>query len=206
VNAFDLVRAGTDDPIAAACGKCGLVHSPKIYFAPPDRAMAAARQAADDCCTPRKCEDCGKETEGRGWLVCGRCRTERVQLQEQARFDAATVVPWDDAAGAMLWDEENDRWISDGDAPEDDEPPTRYAYATTPLALHINADNIIADALENGEHHDDAGDEIVPAERAELQSFLDGWCERTGVVSHFPDYSRVVVFEAAPTPATESHD
>lgn len=201
MDGFDLVRAGTCEPVAAACGKCGKVHLPMIYVATPDRAMAAARQAADECCVPRKCEDCGGDTE-RSWLVCGDCREKRERAKSRERFEAATVVPWDNEAGAVLYDEEHDRWIIDVEDAEDADPPTRYAYATNPRPLTINGEDLIERELE--EHYDDAADQISAPERAELQEFLDGWCQRTGIVSYFPDYSRVVVFSLAPT--TEAPD
>lgn len=175
-----LVVEGSDRPVALACGKCGTVHP------------LGQEERATQCCEPYHCKICGVETP-RFWRICDDCRRAEMRERERVRFEAATVVPWDEAAGVMLYDEEHDRWITDPEDAEDD-PPTRYAYATTPRALSIDADGILDDALESGEHHEDAGLEISDAERDELRAFLAGWCARTGVVSHFPDYSRVVVF------------
>lgn len=185
-----LVIQGRDKPVALACAKCGCVYS------------LGQEEMAAQCCEPQHCSTCGVETE-RYWAKCNRCRGEEERARKRARFAAATVVEWDDAAGAMLYDEEHDRWISGIEDAEDEDPPTRYAYATTPHALNIDADDIIDNALESGEHHEDAEMDISEAERAELRAFLAGWCERTGVVSHFPDHSRVVLFDAAPLGATQ---
>lgn len=184
-----LVVQGSDRLVALACGKCGTVHP-----------LGQEGRAAQ-CCEPYRCGTCGVETR-RYWTICDGCRSAKEREKEAARFAAATVVPWDEAAGAMLYDEENDRWISEVEDAEDDDPPTRYAYATTPRLLHIDADGIIENALESGEHREDADLEVSDAMREELRTFLADWCRRTGVVSHFPDYSRVVVFTPAlPAPA-----
>jgi hypothetical protein len=183
-----LVVQGRERPAALACDKCGRVYA------------LGQEEYAAQCCEPYHCSTCGAETE-RCWTKCSRCRGEEEREKERARFEAATVVPWDEAAGAMLYDEEHDRWIRDIEDAEDDDPPTRYAYATRPRPLSIDADDTIDNALENGEHYEDAGMDVSGAEREELQTFLNGWCQRTGIVSYFPDHSRVVLFPA-PTGAT----
>jgi hypothetical protein len=183
VGYLTLVIQGEDRPVALACAKCGRVYS------------LGQEGMAAQCCEPYHCSTCGVETE-RYWTKCNRCRGEEERAKERARFEAATVVPWDEAAGAMLYDEEHDRWISGIEDAEDEDPPTRYAYATKPRPLSIDADDIIDNALENGEHYEDAGMDISEAERAELRTFLTDWCRRTGIVSHFPDHSRVVLFAA----------
>lgn len=191
MNGFDLVRAGTSEPIAAACGKCGLVHSPNIYVAAPEAAMAAARKAADECCAPRKCRDCEGETAYPEQRLCTDCRRKRNDAREERRFAAATVIEWNEDAGEYLFDPRNDRYYADEDEIEEDDPPP-YAYATRGEALCIDAEDVLEVALDD--HYEDARESISREEVAELQSFLDGWCQRTGVVMWIPDFSRVVVF------------
>lgn len=185
-----LVIRGEDRPVALACKTCGTVHP------------LGQEERAAQCCQPYHCEHCGVETR-RYYTICDDCRRKLEREKEEARFRAATVVPWDEAAGAMLFDEEHDRWIGEEWEVLEGDPPTRYAYATAPRALSLDANGIIEDALESGEHHEGAGDDISDAERADLQAFLDDWCRRTGVVSHFPDHSRVVLFDAPQGAHTE---
>lgn len=65
--------------------------------------------------------------------------------------------------------------------------------ACAPKTLSMDARGIIKEALE--EHHEDAGEGITHAMRAELQTFLDAWCERTGVVSYEVTTTEVVLWE-----------
>lgn len=85
-----LVRDGDPDrkPLLYACGKCGSVHSPRIYLAPDDIAHETARKAAEDCynCkTHNECRYCGAECH-KGWLACGACRYEKA-------LESAVEVP-----------------------------------------------------------------------------------------------------------------
>jgi predicted nucleic acid-binding Zn-ribbon protein len=189
-----LVVQGREKPVALACGKCGTVYG------------LGDESGAARCCEPYQCSECGTETR-RYHTICDSCRGARRREREREQFEAATVIPFDARAGEMLYDEEHDRWITDFEDAEDSDPPTRYAYATTPRRLSMDAGQTIEDAIEGGEHHEGAYDEVSDAETAELQAFLDGWCERTGIVSHLPDYSRVVLFDpklARATPTTEA--
>ena len=180
---LDLVIHGREEKVVAhACGDCGTVYGLNV------------RDLADQCCRPYHCHSCGSETE-RYWTKCCDCRRRERREQEEERFRAAERIAWDEGAGAMLYDEEHDRWIIDEEDATEGDPPTRYAYATTPRRLRIDAETIVENACEDGEHHEGAYDQIHRDDFGRLQSLLDEWCEGTGVVSHFPDHARVVVFE-----------
>ena len=90
-----------------------------------------------------------------------------------------------------MYDPQGDRWLAD---PEDvDDYGVEYAFATKPFPLRLDAEGIVEGALE--EHHE--GAEVAPALIAELQAYLDAWCERADVTSYEVDYGRVVEFRHA---------
>lgn len=72
-------------------------------------------------------------------------------------------------------------------------PLPQTVIACAPRKLHMNANWIIESELE--EHHEDAGGSISQAEREELQTFLDGWCERTNVESWDQTTTVVLLWE-----------
>ena len=89
-----IVLARVDDlekkPLLYACGKCGQIHSPRIYACNDTLAHEAARRAAEDCYTCRThntCQHCGAQCE-KGWLACDKCR-------RSSRFEKAKEVPLD---------------------------------------------------------------------------------------------------------------
>lgn len=93
-NAIVLIREDDPDrkPLLYACGRCGSLHSPRIYLAKDEAAHDAARMAAEDCyeCkTHNECKHCGAECP-KGWLACESCRF-------QTKLDAAVEI--DDDGG-----------------------------------------------------------------------------------------------------------
>ena len=170
-----LVEAGTDKPVALACGKCGLVYSLNT----PTR--------AEECCVPPTCGKCGAEVR-RPWTTCTDCRRTARNEKDATYRKNATVVEWD---GGIVYDPQGDRWLSDPEEVDDYE--VEYAFATKPYRLRLDAESIVEGALE--EHHEDA--EVTPGLVEELQAYLDAWCERADVTSYEVDYGRVVEFRHA---------
>jgi hypothetical protein len=168
-----LLREGDLEPVAKACGKCGRVYALGDGF-------------VERCCAPVICE-CGAEAR-KGWTVCDACRHRKSDEKEAARRAAATVVEWD---GNYLYDAQGDRWFVDESEMLDaaEESGFEYAYASYPKPLTLNAEAIVDSALED--HYEEA--EVDPPLVQELQDFLDDWCKRTGIVTYYPDYSRVVL-------------
>lgn len=182
---INLVRQGTDKPVALACGLCGTV------YALSDSARAG------QCCMPYHCDTCGAETK-RYRTRCTDCIRAKNRDREAQRREAATVVAPDEVVGAMLYDADDDRWFQDFDDAcdlDDDAPP--YVYATTPKPLRLDAESIMDSALED--HHEGAADYLDPRDVELLQAILDAWCERTDIVSYEPDFSRVVVIHRHPS-------
>lgn len=87
-----LVRFDDPDkkPLLYACGKCGQIHSPRIYACNDALAHETARRAAEDCYTCRThntCQHCGDQCE-KGWLACDKCKRSK-------RFENSKEVPLD---------------------------------------------------------------------------------------------------------------
>ncbi len=72
-----LIKLGDPEakPVLYACGKCGAIHSPRIYACRDDLAQATARQAAIDCyaCKEHNVCACGAECP-KHWTACDTCR------------------------------------------------------------------------------------------------------------------------------------
>ena len=190
MNPHLLVKRGEDTPVAQFCTGCGTVYA--LGEGPNGDA------AAEQCCRPYKCGDCGEET-GRMRLVCDGCQRKKLEAQEAARFAAAERVPFAEAT-PLLYDPAGMRYVSPDEA-DDDPPACGYAYLCTSYRLYLNAQEIVDNALESQEHHDDA--RVPVALILDLQAFLDGWLERTDVETWTPDDSRVVLFNA-PEPAVST--
>lgn len=74
------------------------------------------------------------------------------------------------------WDEFFDDWHENHNE-EDDKP--EYVWTTERVDMHIDADDIIANATEN--LYEDAMDDISEEKCKELQNMLDKWCDTCGV-------------------------
>jgi hypothetical protein len=65
--------------------------------------------------------------------------------------------------------------------------------ACMPKRLRQDAGHILDNALDD--HHEDAGEEIMQAEREELQTLLDAWCAKTTLVSWEESTTLVLLWE-----------
>lgn len=152
-----------------------------------DERLAVTAAKAEQCCNYR-CVTCGEKCD-QFWDYCRTHRDERWRKQErekeQAAFEAA--VERTDYNGPFVF---NDRYYADmedfldylvGDGREEADWP-EYLWVPNENKLSIDAGRVIESALDD--HHEDAADRITSDEVKELQAFLDGWCERTGVVSY----------------------
>ncbi len=164
-------------PAAKYCTRCNRLA--KITL---DDAEAIA------CCY-RECK-CGAPAK-RFSLQCPTCRESewkaKVRAQDAAELERTKTLP---RIGP-----DYDGWVTRGSVywSSWDEVPWEdydFVYPTTKFALRIQADDIIESAVE--QHHEDAEDHIGTDERQVLQTFLDTWCENTGVVSYEQDDSRVM--------------
>jgi len=126
-------------------------------------------------------------------VICDACRERRAAEREQALFDKAIKVSADSYDGPV-WDGVD--YFSDIADMLDVyacggcKPPS-YVWACTKSRLSLDASEIIDDALEAQEHHEDARDQLV--DLGELQMALDEWCGRQTLESWFADYKVAVV-------------
>lgn len=173
-----------------ACGKCGKAYSPKIYACRDDKAHAAARRAAEECCKPRFC-DCGAELDSR-WTACRPCREIKILAK-------ATIIEAADYSGPVIAEcagEWGDGYSSDLAAMieachEVGDPVPAYCHPCTYHPLQIDPASILENATE--EMHEGAADQIVDAD--ELTDFINAWNEKQTCVTYYEDRSRVIIID-----------
>ncbi|MBD3785665.1 MAG: hypothetical protein IE922_01665 [Sphingomonadales bacterium] len=189
MNIKELTFKGSDQTVLYSCGTCGHLFSPRIYACSDADAHAAARRAADECCTPKYCA-CGKPIEA-PWTACGSCR-------ERLRLEKATVIT--DYNGPVESDKTRGEWgegySSDVAAliescAEYDDPVPAYCWPCTSVPLRLDLDRILERACE--EQHEDALDQIEGAD--ELQEAIDRFNAAQTCVTYYPDHSRVIVID-----------
>lgn len=167
-----------------------------VYACPACRHAAPFERMAEECCAPKTCE-CGAECP-RPYILCNACRDAKRAAQERERFKKARKVSWRDHSGPVCVD--GDRYYGDVDelvdAHECDgaELP-EYAWACTVRRLSLCADDVLDWALESGEHHEGARDQVDDVEG--LQKLLDEWCDRQSVESWFESHEVAVLLEGA---------
>lgn len=142
-----LVRFDDPDkkPLLYACGKCGQIHSPRIYACNDALAHETARRAAEDCYTCRThntCQHCGDQCE-KGWLACDKCKRSK-------RFENSKEVPLDGVEECFGFDG-GDFYRSPQDAAEDGED---WVYLCTFRHYSIDLERLEQDILDD--HHEDA--------------------------------------------------
>ncbi|MFH0777869.1 MAG: hypothetical protein V2A71_04475 [Candidatus Eisenbacteria bacterium] len=185
MNTKELVKRGSDEVVALYCGKCGLVY------------RTTEMQLADRCCVEEPCK-CGKP-KMKGWSVCETCLKAKDIAEEQARFEKAKHIPFDEYEGEWCYSDAHKG--SDGYFPIDDldeiladmapENRPKYVWACEPFGLdRIDAVDLVSSLLE--EHHEDAMDDV---DVEGLQKLLDKWVDEQSVTSYAPDYSQAVLVE-----------
>lgn len=172
-----LCRQGSDEVIAYACGKCGVVTSSVLTHGDEE-----ALRLAKDHCGPWWCPKCGEEkTRFNCWSCINAARQERdKQLLEEAE-DVTTSY------SGPVSDDNDHFWSSPDEAACDINLPA-WLYACTVSRLSLDASYILESALE--EHHEDAWEQLLGED--ELQKLLDAWCEKQTMETWLTDYSRKV--------------
>lgn len=190
MNIRELTFRGEDKAVLYACGVCGSLSSPKTYAASDERAHEAARQAAEACCAPRKC-DCGAEIE-KYWTACERCRERnkliRAQVIDTSAYDGPVSTDgggdWGEGYSSSL-DGLIEHCRGYG------EPLPAYCHPCTPHPLRLDADSILESAMDG--MHEDADDQVEGYD--DLCEFVAKWNDRQHCVSYFEDRSRVIVID-----------
>lgn len=186
---IELCKRGTDEIVAYACGKCGVVVSSPLAHG--DRAY----EIADEHCGPWTCEKCGSEKESR--YVCRACLNEGYNAQHEKTLAEATDVT---ETYADMVSDNNDRfWPSPDDASDDVDEPTWLFACTEERGLKLDAFDILCSVLED--RHEDAIEEV---DYGGLQKILDEWCAKQTIVTYWPDTTRKVLVK--PWPDEEKED
>lgn len=175
------------------CGKCNRI--------PSDLQPRGRKEAADQCCKPRLCSQCGGPLEG---SICRPCRDKKQREEEQARIDAATKLVPDEYDGPVY--DGNDYWLDVDEYrehAEDEGIEDEYVWACTTHRHQIDpqraVDIITEDMLQDVED----ADECMLSGVQELKEFIAEWNKRqTGEYCRV-DYKRAIMvpkkaLEAAP--------
>lgn len=148
-----LIKADDPDrkPVLFACGKCGTLHSPRIYACNDELALETARKAAADCYTCKthnNCQDCGAQTE-KYWLACAPCRLKK-KLAEAATVELSEIEYCFGASSGEFYQ-------SPQDAADDGED---WVFDSTFTKFSIDGERLDESILDD--HHEDAStDDLI---------------------------------------------
>lgn len=172
--AMPLVIKGGDKVVAWACGSCHAV------------AHSCTEQGALECCAPKLC-DCGEPVE-KHRTACRTCIARHEAEAEAARLAKAKGVPesgWLYCGCCDEFFESSADLLERHDEDGRDLPTT--ATPCYPRQLSLDASDIVNQAAE--EFHEGA---VEDADLEALQTALDDWNNKSGVISHFPEFTEVV--------------
>ena len=148
-------------------------------------------QHAAECCKPYTCSVCG-ERAPRFMTKCDACRAQDVVDREQAEFDSAEKVAYDDYTGDMLYLPGEDRYVDTDDL--DELEGHRWAWACDVVPCpSIDMHDALYSAL-NG-YYEDA---IEQFDTDALQKIVDAWLEEAyvGCTAYLADYTKAVMLPA----------
>lgn len=188
---IELIRrtGGSDAPIELyACGKCGRLHSPSLYFSGEVAALSAALRAAERCCEPIKC-DCGQLCE-KGRTACRACILAREAAREKAQREAAVRYTVDTAPGntpVVVNDDYYDNVHDLCDVLQSRDPTETafplYAWLCETETPQINVDRVLENFEESLELAEDTPMARVVTGLPELIEALDTWNKKqTGTI------------------------
>lgn len=173
------------------CGNCGLVYS--------------AREWAEQCCKPEKCEKCGKEIPYKTmWSLCDACRKEKEIEDEQQRFYKAqkyTLANCPKEKCQMMYSDVytyNEGFFSDieelkGFCSWKGIKLPDYVYCTREQKFSIDVDAMLENSCE--ELHEDAYENLDGVE--ELRSYIEDWCKKqSGATTFYRDQNAVILLES----------
>jgi hypothetical protein len=203
---YEVCIKGQDKTIGYACAKCHRFCSPLIYACKWEDALKAALDHAKRCCANLICSECDKDMgppKGTRWLVCQECRAKKDNERESKLYKEAEKIPFAKYEHDFLY--YADEFYEDIDAIQSsfsfDEPP-EYAWACYPVDFAMDATDIVSSALESGDHHEEAFEEVSDAMLKRLQKYLDLWCKKASVRTWMPDFKKAVLL---PKPEERCH-
>lgn len=187
---IELIRKTDDhnplEPVELfACGKCGRLCSPRIYFAGAENALVAAREMAEKCCEPVKC-DCGKLCEQKYRTSCNDCLGRVARTKFQEKLDRATKHtiqtapdgPWmeDDGEEIVYSLDSLIENLAHKDIDRDSFPI--YAWLCDVEKPQYDLDNFGERFHEELELHEDAELDSICTDLQELKDFVTKWNEK----------------------------
>lgn len=186
----------TDEVIAYACGKCGLVVGSVLEHG--DR----AKVEAETHCGPWICQECGAEHKRRHQQTCDPCfrarLTKRDKEREAAAFEKAERVTPKDYSGPVFWDGGgcNDGFFATGDELEDwcaceEIPLPPYVWTCRTINPSLDFVSLCEQAL------DDQYEDCELDAEDELKEFLEKWNAKQTSETWEPNYKRVVILGEA---------
>lgn len=172
------------EPLAYACGKCGIV------FGPDQEELARQH------CRPNICE-CGAKCDQQYYTRCSACMQKKARERQQSLAEKAQKISHVDydapvfvedaeghsvgcREGFFMSVDEAIEWLGDEDPEE--LPSKVFVWGSTPVSFQTDATWIVESMLE--EHYEDARDNISGEDIKELQKLLDGWCEKQHIESY----------------------
>ena len=196
MNPRELVSKGTDEVIALSCSSCDQLF------------RLSERELAERCCL---CTRCGKSGEiGPSYLrnhsECDRNYYNDQKKQEDAKYmvdppsTSKRVEATEYDGGWIYYKQRFFGSVEDllSRCEQEKEPvPVWVTGCEERHMAHIDARDMIENHLENGEHHEDAMEEVVDMD--ELEEFLDAWCDKQPVKSYLPDPNVAVMVRTEKT-------
>lgn len=185
------IREDGGDEVLFCCGECGTFCGKEEDYAKYH-------------CGGRPCDDCGGPCK-QHYTKCEECQRKNRAEKDAERVAKAEKISANEYDGPVFWDE-NDRYYHDiGEAWEaikDDFDNVEDVKAQTlwtcdKLYLTLRPSDILDNALESQEHHDDARDWVSEKAYEELTRFCEAWNDAhgTSVESWFPNSKLVVIPE-----------
>jgi len=165
------------------CEKCN-----NAYFEP---------KAAEKCCTPKICEDCGVEMPPKYYyVVCDPCREKRKLERAEKMTLAEYFKAYPDHYPLFTVDGEcillgDFDCFDDWESYREDERP-QYLYGATQRFVELNADGIIDHLNEEVSFEDDV--EMFDDDAcAEIYRFCEDWNNRNAF-EYFEENPKLAVF------------
>lgn len=204
---IELIRRTDDhnksDPTELfACGKCGRLCSPSIYFASAENALAAARDMAERCCEPVKC-DCGAICETKYRTACDACIARVARAKFQEKLDKAEGFTVETAPDGPVVDDNGEEFAHNiGDLLEklsyrdiDKDVFPLYAWMCELRTPQFDLDNIGQRFHEDLELHEDAEVEGVCTDLHELKDAIVAWNAKQKPTMWWPDTKQYIVIQ-----------
>lgn len=156
-------------------------------------------EVTDTCCKPRYCSECKAEIK-KGYSNCQSCSSYKDNLKTREELDKAETV---ETYEGMLYDPYGDQYHSDIESFIESFDPDELQnrddlrlFCTTLFkweGLSLDIEETIMCDLQDGNHHEDAFDEVRDIE--ELIEFMKKWNAKQNVASYGIDYSKKIVID-----------